>query len=133
MASIQDRKLSRPAGAATSRGDDRQAQLLEIAGRLFAKNGFKGTSLRDIAEEAMAGFGQDFRNIVEDEPDAALGNGGLGQVQQRCLGLLVAHQQLLAAQGDGGLGRGGQVVKQAEGHRHLLSVVKDDAHCVPLP
>lgn len=35
-----------------SRSDDRQAQLLEIAGRLFAKNGFKGTSLRDIAEEA---------------------------------------------------------------------------------
>lgn len=37
---------------ATGRGDDRQAQLLEIAGRLFAKHGFQGTSLRDIAEEA---------------------------------------------------------------------------------
>ena len=36
--------------------------------------------LRDIAEEAMVAFGQDFRTIIEDEPDAALGNGGLGRL-----------------------------------------------------
>ncbi|MFT4149599.1 MAG: glycogen/starch/alpha-glucan phosphorylase [Paracoccaceae bacterium] len=36
--------------------------------------------LRDIAEQVMAGFGQDFRLVVEDEPDAALGNGGLGRL-----------------------------------------------------
>jgi starch phosphorylase len=36
--------------------------------------------LRDVAAEAMAGFGQDFRSIVENEPDAALGNGGLGRL-----------------------------------------------------
>ena len=36
--------------------------------------------LRDMAVEVMAGFGQDFRAIVEDEPDAALGNGGLGRL-----------------------------------------------------
>lgn len=52
MVSKLEKKPARAAGAASSRGDDRQAQLLEIAGRLFAKNGFKGTSLRDIAEEA---------------------------------------------------------------------------------
>ena len=36
--------------------------------------------LRDMAEEAMTAFGQDFRTIIEDEPDAALGNGGLGRL-----------------------------------------------------
>ena len=36
--------------------------------------------LREMAEEVMAGFGQDFRGIVEGEPDAALGNGGLGRL-----------------------------------------------------
>ncbi len=36
--------------------------------------------LRDMAEEVMAGFGLDFRSLVEEEPDAALGNGGLGRL-----------------------------------------------------
>jgi starch phosphorylase len=36
--------------------------------------------LRDQAISAMAAVGQDFRAIVEDEPDAALGNGGLGRL-----------------------------------------------------
>ncbi len=36
--------------------------------------------LREQCEEVMASFGQDFRSIVEDEPDAALGNGGLGRL-----------------------------------------------------
>ncbi|PZR00936.1 MAG: glycogen phosphorylase [Cereibacter sphaeroides] len=36
--------------------------------------------LRDVAAEAMKEFGQDFRTVVEDEPDAALGNGGLGRL-----------------------------------------------------
>ncbi len=50
-----------------------------LIGRLL-EDATTNLGLRDIAEEAMAGFGQDFRTIVEDEPDAALGNGGLGRL-----------------------------------------------------
>lgn len=34
----------------------------------------------DIAREALANLGQDYNNVVADEPDAALGNGGLGRL-----------------------------------------------------
>ena len=50
-----------------------------LIGRLL-EDATTNLGLRDIAAEAMAGFGQDFRAIVEDEPDAALGNGGLGRL-----------------------------------------------------
>ena len=46
------RKTGLQTSAATPRGDDRQAQLLGIACRLFSERGFNGTSLRDIAAEA---------------------------------------------------------------------------------
>jgi starch phosphorylase len=36
--------------------------------------------LWDEAESVMAGFGQSLRSVIEDEPDAALGNGGLGRL-----------------------------------------------------
>lgn len=36
--------------------------------------------LRDIAVEVLQGFGVEFRALVDDEPDAALGNGGLGRL-----------------------------------------------------
>jgi glycogen phosphorylase len=50
-----------------------------LIGRLL-EDATVNLGLRDMAEEVMAGFGQDFRTIVEDEPDAALGNGGLGRL-----------------------------------------------------
>ena len=36
--------------------------------------------LTEAVEEAMAGAGQDFRTLAGEEPDAALGNGGLGRL-----------------------------------------------------
>lgn len=36
--------------------------------------------LAEIFSEAMASLGQDYRAIIADEPDAALGNGGLGRL-----------------------------------------------------
>ncbi|RME17647.1 MAG: glycogen/starch/alpha-glucan phosphorylase [Alphaproteobacteria bacterium] len=36
--------------------------------------------LKEIAAEALADLGQDFDVLVHDEPDAALGNGGLGRL-----------------------------------------------------
>jgi starch phosphorylase len=50
-----------------------------LIGRLL-EDATVNLGLREIAVEVMAGFGQDFRAIVEDEPDAALGNGGLGRL-----------------------------------------------------
>lgn len=50
-----------------------------LIGRLL-EDACVNLGLRDQAEEVMKGFGQDFRLIVEDEPDAALGNGGLGRL-----------------------------------------------------
>jgi glycogen phosphorylase len=36
--------------------------------------------LYDAATEAMAAMGVDLRSVIDDEPDAALGNGGLGRL-----------------------------------------------------
>jgi len=36
--------------------------------------------LDEIAREALAGFGVDYDTVIRDEPDAALGNGGLGRL-----------------------------------------------------
>ena len=50
-----------------------------LIGRLL-EDATVNLGLRDMAIEVMANLGQDFRAIVEDEPDAALGNGGLGRL-----------------------------------------------------
>ena len=50
-----------------------------LIGRLL-EDACVNLGLRDMAIEVMDGFGQDFRALVEDEPDAALGNGGLGRL-----------------------------------------------------
>ncbi|WP_342129245.1 TetR/AcrR family transcriptional regulator [Hydrogenophaga sp. OTU3427] len=53
MATTAAIKKATRGGGTGVRVDDRQGQLLEIACRLFARQGYKGTSLRDIAEEAQ--------------------------------------------------------------------------------
>lgn len=55
--------------------------------------------LRAVAREAMEGFGLDWRRIVEDEPDAALGNGGLGR-------LAACYMESMATLGCAGYGYG---------------------------
>ena len=50
-----------------------------LIGRLL-EDATVNLGLRDMAEEVMAGFGQNFHTLVEGEPDAALGNGGLGRL-----------------------------------------------------
>ncbi|MCF1709954.1 glycogen/starch/alpha-glucan phosphorylase [Tabrizicola sp. J26] len=50
-----------------------------LIGRLL-EDACVNLGLRDLAVQAMEDFGQDFSSIVENEPDAALGNGGLGRL-----------------------------------------------------
>lgn len=50
-----------------------------LIGRLL-EDAATNLGLRDAAERVMAEFGQDFTDLVADEPDAALGNGGLGRL-----------------------------------------------------
>ena len=50
-----------------------------LTGRLL-EDAAINLGIRDIAVEAMAGLGKDFYQIADDEPDPALGNGGLGRL-----------------------------------------------------
>jgi starch phosphorylase len=55
--------------------------------------------LRDAASEALAGLGVDFSELVGEEPDAALGNGGLGR-------LAACYMESMATLGCPGYGYG---------------------------
>ena len=50
-----------------------------LIGRLM-EDAAVNLGLREVAEEVMTGFGQNFCDLVGEEPDAALGNGGLGRL-----------------------------------------------------
>ncbi len=81
---IRDRIVG-PWFASTRRtwGEDRKRvyylSMEFLIGRLL-EDACVNLGLRDLAVQAMEEFGQDFSAIVENEPDAALGNGGLGRL-----------------------------------------------------
>jgi len=50
-----------------------------LIGRLL-EDAIHNLGLQDAAEGAMTAFGQDLNVVMADEPDAALGNGGLGRL-----------------------------------------------------
>ncbi|MEC3863020.1 glycogen/starch/alpha-glucan phosphorylase [Mesobacterium sp. TK19101] len=50
-----------------------------LIGRLL-EDGVINLGLEDEARRALEGFGLNFTDVVTDEPDAALGNGGLGRL-----------------------------------------------------
>ena len=50
-----------------------------LIGRIL-EDAANNLGLGEVAAEAMRALGQDFARVVHDEPDAALGNGGLGRL-----------------------------------------------------
>ncbi|MEZ5752438.1 MAG: glycogen/starch/alpha-glucan phosphorylase [Paracoccaceae bacterium] len=50
-----------------------------LIGRLL-EDAIMNLGLTEAARDAVAGLGHDFRTVLDDEPDAALGNGGLGRL-----------------------------------------------------
>ncbi len=50
-----------------------------LIGRLL-EDAIINLDLRDVAHDALAALGQDLVEVIADEPDAALGNGGLGRL-----------------------------------------------------
>ncbi len=53
---------------------------LEFLMGRFLKNNLTNIGLMQIAEKAMTELGLDFNQVCEEEPDMALGNGGLGRL-----------------------------------------------------
>ncbi|MBL9048096.1 MAG: glycogen/starch/alpha-glucan phosphorylase, partial [Tabrizicola sp.] len=81
---IRDRIVD-PWFASTRRtwaGDSKRVYYLSmefLIGRIL-EDATINLGLYDAARDAMASFGQDIRSVIDDEPDAALGNGGLGRL-----------------------------------------------------
>lgn len=91
MSSIQDAKRS-------GRKRVYYLSLEFLIGRLF-KDALGNLGLKEQMGEALAGFGVDIDQIAGMEPDAALGNGGLGR-------LAACFMESMATVGVSGLGYG---------------------------
>ncbi|QFG35075.1 starch phosphorylase [Paracoccus pantotrophus] len=81
---VRDRIVDRwmASTRATYRADAKRVYYLSmefLIGRLLQDN-IVNLQLADEAQEAVESFGLDWRGVLLDEPDAALGNGGLGRL-----------------------------------------------------
>ena len=82
--SVQDRILHRyiKTQGVHVENDTRRAYYLSLEylmGRLLSNN-LVNTGLFDTAREALSELGQDLDDVLEEEPDMGLGNGGLGRL-----------------------------------------------------
>lgn len=81
---VRDRIVDRWMGATreTYRADAKRVYYLSmefLIGRLLEDN-IVNLQLQDQAREAIESFGLNYHQVLLDEPDAALGNGGLGRL-----------------------------------------------------
>ena len=79
---VRDLITARAAGNGAARDADRQVHYLSLEfllGRSIAKNMFNLGIYEDM-RAALADLGIDIDDVLETEPDAALGNGGLGRL-----------------------------------------------------
>ncbi|MFC0408585.1 glycogen/starch/alpha-glucan phosphorylase [Roseomonas elaeocarpi] len=81
---VRDRVVDRwrAANAETQQRGDKSVCYMSLeflVGRLLADS-LGNMGLRDTARDALAALGVDLGEILEEEPDAALGNGGLGRL-----------------------------------------------------
>lgn len=86
------------------KGSDRRRQILEIAAQLFARKGYRGTSMRDIGEQAGVLGGSLYHHIKsKDALFVELHNAALDAAEAKIAGEMALHsdpwEQLEAACG----------------------------------
>jgi AcrR family transcriptional regulator len=74
------------------KGSERRRQVVEIAAQLFAQKGYRGTSMRDIGEQAGMLGGSLYHHIKsKDVLFIELHNGALDAAQHRIEGEISRH------------------------------------------
>ncbi len=74
------------------KGSDRRRQILEIAAQLFARKGFRGTSMRDIGEQAGVLGGSLYHHIKsKDALFVELHNAALDAAEAKIAGEMALH------------------------------------------
>jgi AcrR family transcriptional regulator len=84
-------------GGSVEEGSDRRRQILEIAARLFAKKGYRGTSMRDIGEQAGVLGGSLYHHIKsKDALFIELHNAALDVAEAKIVEAIARQQDPLA-------------------------------------